>query len=77
MRFLTDVVMGLVLAGLALVTIAAAICTFEAHPNRDSAGPGALAGGCAVAFAILMHGVMARQPAEEATDKGSGQQPDE
>ncbi len=77
MRFLTDVVMGLVLAGLALVTIAAVACTFEGYPNKDVAGVGALGGGCAVAFAVLMHGAMARQPTEEGTDKGSDQQRDE
>lgn len=77
MKFLADVMIGMILAGLAVVTIAAIGCTFAPVPDVDATGAGALGGGCAVAFAILMHGAMARERAGEGTDKGKGRQGDE
>ncbi len=65
MRILESLIMGLLLAAFIIVTIAAVACTFEGYPNKDVAGVGALAGGCILGLAILLHGAMTRRPPKE------------
>jgi len=71
MKFLSDLMMSLILVGLAIGTIAGAACTFEKYPNRDVTGPGALAGGFAIAFAIMIHALVTSNAREQETKKDS------
>jgi hypothetical protein len=76
MKFLSELITSLILVALALGAIAGAACTFEGYPNKDVAGVGALAGGFAIAFAIMFHGMMTTEAQEQDTRKESGDQPD-
>ena len=72
MKFLNELAMSLVLVALALGAIVGTVYAFAPDPGQDGAGPGALAGGFAIAFAILLHGVMMCEKREKNTKKDSG-----
>ena len=62
MRILEKLVVSVFLGLFVLVTVGSVGATIEAN---DASGLGALAGGCVVGLAILIHGAMTRQPLKE------------
>ena len=62
--------MRLILVALALGAIAGAIGVVDSGPGAG-AGSGAFGGGCVIAFAILLHGIMLSEKREEDTKKDS------
>ena len=71
MKFLNELAMTLILVAVMIGAVAGAVFTFAGDPG-DGAGPGAFGGGCAIAFAILLHGLMLSEKPKEDTKKDSG-----
>jgi len=68
MKFLSELTTSLILVALALGAIVGAVYAFDGDSNM---GPGAFGGGCAIAFAIMFHGMMMTEAREQDTKKDS------
>ncbi len=68
MKFFNELVLGIIMTVLAMGAVAGAICTFG-DPNNTAAGPGAMGAGCAIAFAILLHGMLTTMSDEDNPKK--------